>query len=65
MLLLLAGFLAVLMRVELMDSDQVFMGINDFNTTMSLHGIIMIAVAVATIIGGFANFLVPPPHWLR
>ena len=58
-LLLLGGLLSVLMRVELMGPDQVFMGINDFNTTMSLHGIIMIAVAVATIMGGFANFLVP------
>jgi len=57
--LLLAGALAMLIRVELMDSGKVVLGSNDFNTTMSLHGIMMIAVAVATIIGGFGNFLVP------
>ena len=57
--LLLAGILGVLIRVELLESGGVFLGANDFNTTMSLHGIIMIAVAVATIMGGFANFLVP------
>ena len=58
-LFLLAGLLSVLIRVELLGSGQTIMGANDFNTTMSLHGIIMIAVAVATIIGGFANFAVP------
>ena len=49
----------MLIRVELMEPQKVIIGSNDFNTTMSLHGIIMIAVAVATIMGGFANFLVP------
>lgn len=57
--LLLAGALGTALRVELADSGNVFMSTNDFNTTMSLHGIMMIAVAVATIMGGFANFLVP------
>ena len=58
-IMLLAGLLAVLLRLELMDSGENFMGANDFNTTMSLHGIMMIAVAVATIVGGFANFVLP------
>ena len=58
-LLLLGGVLAVLIRIELMDPQGVFMGVTNFNTTMSLHGIIMVAVAVAIIMGGFANFLVP------
>lgn len=57
--LLIAGALGMVLRVELADSSNVFMSVNDYNTTMSLHGIIMIAVAVATIMGGFANFLVP------
>ena len=57
--LLLAGALAMLIRVELMDPGKVILGTNDYNTTMGLHGMIMIAVAVATIMGGFANFLVP------
>ena len=58
-LFLLAGLLAVLIRVELMEPGQTIMGAKDFNTTMSLHGIIMVAVAVAIIIGGFANFTIP------
>lgn len=58
-LFLLAGLLSELMRVELMGPGRTIMGPNEFNTTMSLHGIIMIAVAVATIMGGFANFALP------
>ncbi len=58
-LLLLAGGLAMLMRAELMSPGRDVLSARDFNTTMSLHGIIMVAVAVATIIGGFANFVVP------
>ena len=56
---LLAGLLAVLVRIELLDSGETILGAGDFNTTMSLHGIMMVAVAVATIMGGFANFAVP------
>jgi cytochrome c oxidase subunit 1 len=60
---LLAGALAVLMRIELATGAQdVFNklgGITDYNTIMSLHGIMMIAVAVATLIGGFANYVLP------
>jgi len=57
--LLIAGVLATVMRVELMQSGQDIMGPKAFNTTMSLHGILMIAVAVAMIMGGFANFSLP------
>ncbi len=58
-LLLLGGALSVLMRIELADAGRTIMGANEYNTTMSLHGIIMVAVAVATIIGGFANAVLP------
>ena len=58
-LLLLAGLLAMVLRVELMSPGQTVLSDQNYNTTMSLHGIMMIAVAVATIIGGFANFGVP------
>ncbi|MBI4310397.1 MAG: cbb3-type cytochrome c oxidase subunit I, partial [Chloroflexi bacterium] len=58
-ILLLAGALAMLMRVELAAPGETVMGAKDFNTTMSMHGIMMVAVAVATVMGGFANFLVP------
>ncbi|MFQ5872569.1 MAG: cbb3-type cytochrome c oxidase subunit I [Dehalococcoidia bacterium] len=57
--LLLGGLASVLMRVELIDTGKIFLDADWFNTTMSLHGIMMIAVAVATIIGGFANFVLP------
>ncbi len=58
-IMLLAGLLAVLMRVELMAPGQDIMGAGTYNTVMSLHGIMMVAVAVATIMGGFGNFLLP------
>jgi len=58
-LLLVGGLMAVMVRIELMESKEIFLDTNNFNTTMSLHGIIMIAVAVAVIMGGFANYLVP------
>ncbi|HEU0021510.1 MAG TPA: cbb3-type cytochrome c oxidase subunit I [Dehalococcoidia bacterium] len=57
--LLLGGLLAVLIRLELMDPAPNLLSVNNFNTAMSLHGIFMVAVAVATIIGGLGNFLVP------
>ncbi|MDT7948677.1 MAG: cbb3-type cytochrome c oxidase subunit I [Thermoflexus sp.] len=58
--LLLGGLLAMLMRLELMQPGlQVFANRDQYNTVMSLHGIFMIAVAVATIIGGLGNYLVP------
>jgi len=57
--MLLGGLMAVVFRLELMDPDPNFLSINGFNTIMSLHGIFMVAVAVATIIGGMGNFLVP------
>ena len=58
-LFLLGGAMAMLLRLELIDPGKTLLDNNQFNTAMSLHGIIMIAVAVATIIGGFANFAVP------
>lgn len=58
-LFLLAGLMAMLLRLELLSPGADVMNADQFNTVMGLHGIIMIAVAVATIMGGFANFLVP------
>ncbi|MCH7705505.1 MAG: cbb3-type cytochrome c oxidase subunit I [Chloroflexi bacterium] len=58
-IMMLAGLLAVVMRLELMSPGQDFMGPGLYSTAMSLHGIMMIAVAVATIMGGFANFVLP------
>lgn len=56
---LLAGLLAMLMRTELADAGQNVLSKNNYNTTMSLHGIMMVAVAVAIMMGGFSNYVLP------
>jgi cytochrome c oxidase subunit 1 len=56
-----AGLMAMLIRAELMlagDSDKLFTNAH-YNSVMSLHGILMILVAVATVIGGLGNFAIP------
>jgi len=58
-LFLLAGLFAMLMRVELAVPGQTIMTAARYTHLMSMHGIIMIAVAVAAIIGGLGNFAVP------
>ncbi|MDP6824213.1 MAG: cbb3-type cytochrome c oxidase subunit I [Dehalococcoidia bacterium] len=58
-ILLLAGALAMLMRVELADAESNLLSNTDYNTVMGLHGIMMIAVAVAALMGGFANYVMP------
>jgi cytochrome c oxidase subunit 1 len=56
---LLAGALALLMRLELASSGMQFLSHNQFNGAMGLHGILMVAVAVAAVIGGAGNYAVP------
>jgi cytochrome c oxidase subunit 1 len=56
---LLAGLLAMVMRTELMAPGRTIVEPGTYNEVMSLHGMLMISVAVATIIGGFANYFVP------
>jgi cytochrome c oxidase subunit 1 len=58
-LFLLSGLLATLMRAHLMDASGSVLGERLYNNVMSLHGITMVAVAVASIAGGFGNFFVP------
>jgi cytochrome c oxidase subunit 1 len=55
---LLAGLLAMVIRWELRDAPASLDG-DTYNSVMSLHGILMIAVAVAAVLGGLGNFLVP------
>ncbi len=59
LLFLVAGLFAVLIRVQLLNPDGAVMGEGTYNQVMSLHGIIMIAVAVAVVVGGFGNYFVP------
>ncbi len=55
----LAGALAMLMRLELAQSGSQFLTNSQYNGTMGLHGILMVAVAVAAVIGGIGNYAVP------
>ena len=57
--LLLAGALALVMRLELAGPGEYLMGADVYNKYMSMHGILMIAVAVAGILGSFGNYLIP------
>lgn len=58
---LVAGLLAMLMRVELMAPGMNFFPSRGaYNTTVSLHGTLMIfAVAALAIVGGLGNYFVP------
>ncbi|MEE8337132.1 MAG: cbb3-type cytochrome c oxidase subunit I, partial [Dehalococcoidia bacterium] len=57
-LFLLSGLVAMAMRVELATDGLQLFDAASYNRAMSLHGITMIAVAVAIIIGGFGNYIV-------
>ena len=57
--LLLGGLVALLLRLELAAPGSGFMDLDAYNKVMSMHGILMIAVAVAAVLGGFGNYLVP------
>lgn len=58
-LFFIAGLLAVLVRIELMLPGKTIFTPEVYNTVMSMHGIVMVAVAVATLIGGLGNYFVP------
>ncbi len=57
-LFLVAGSLAMVMRLELAQPGQLF-GTDTYNTIMSTHGTLMIFVALNTIVGGLGNYFVP------
>lgn len=56
---LLGGLLAMVMRAELSSPGMNFMGPQTYNVIMSMHGIFMVAVAVAILTGGFGNYAIP------
>lgn len=55
----LAGALAMVMRFELAQTGQQLLTNDQYNATMGLHGILMVAVAVAIVFGGIGNYAVP------
>jgi len=59
LLFLLAGLFAVLIRIQLLNPEDPVLSDGTYNRVMSMHGIIMVAVAVAAVIGGFGNYFVP------
>jgi cytochrome c oxidase subunit 1 len=58
-LFLLSGALAMVIRYELAQDGLQLFNEDQYNAAMSFHGISMVAVAVAVIMGGLGNFLVP------
>lgn len=57
--LLVGGLFAMIFRTELMFPGTQFLGPAPYNHVVSLHGMFMITVAVAAILGGFGNYFVP------
>jgi len=55
----LAGLFAMLMRAELSGAGRDVMSPSTYNSFMSLHGTMMIFVAVAATVGAFGNYVVP------
>jgi cytochrome c oxidase subunit 1 len=53
------GIMALLMRLELAHHGLQFLSNQQYNTTMSLHGIAMVVVALIATAGGIGNFVVP------
>ena len=59
LLFLLSGLLVMVIRFELAQSGLQLFDEDTYNAAMSFHGITMVAVAVAIIMGGFGNYVVP------
>jgi len=56
---LMAGALAMTMRFELARSGMQLFSRDQYNAVMTLHGILMVSVAVAAVIGGLGNYFIP------
>ncbi len=59
LMFLAAGLLAMLMRWELMRPGRDIMDFAEYNRIMSLHGFMMVLVAVTAVPGMFGNYFVP------
>lgn len=57
-LMLLAGLFAMVMRWNFLTAAG-YLEPEVYNTIMSFHGLVMVAVAVAAVLGGPGNYLVP------
>ncbi|MFV2000950.1 MAG: cbb3-type cytochrome c oxidase subunit I, partial [Acidimicrobiia bacterium] len=57
--LLIGGLSAMIIRIELASPGIGIVDLDDFNKIVSMHGILMVAVAVAGILGAFGNYIIP------
>jgi cytochrome c oxidase subunit I len=58
-LFFMAGLFAMVMRYELMGVGEDVLNADQYNSLMSLHGTMMVFVAVAATVGAFGNYVVP------
>lgn len=58
-LFLLAGLLAMVVRLELMQPGRDYLDSAAYNNIMSLHGTMMVFVGVAAMVGAFGNYVLP------
>ncbi len=56
---ILAGGVAMMMRAELAEAGRTIVGPATFTQYMSLHGFLMVLVAVTAVPGAFGNFAMP------
>ncbi|SFO92758.1 cytochrome c oxidase subunit I [Salibacterium halotolerans] len=54
-----AGVMAVLMRIQLMYPEQSFLSGQTYNELLTMHGTIMLFLAVTPLIFAFMNYIVP------
>jgi cytochrome c oxidase subunit I len=53
------GVMALLMRTQLIQANETFLGADTYNELMTIHGTTMVFLVVVPILAGFGNFLVP------
>ncbi len=58
-LLGVGGILAMLIRTNLINPGQTFIGPLQYNSLVGLHGIIMVIATIVMVSGPFGNFIVP------
>jgi cytochrome c oxidase subunit I len=56
---LLAGLMAMVLRLQLAQADAGVVGAERYNQLMTMHGTTMVFLVVVPILAGFANYLVP------
>jgi len=58
-MLFVAGFMALLIRIELFEPGKVLLSPETFNQMTTMHGLIMVFGVIMPALAGFANWLIP------